>query len=91
MITSLIYEANRVYRLFCQRNPYFAKSGRVSIIAHSLGSALATDILSNQPTFVKPLNEMSLMEQRTTKKFVFDVSKVFFVGSPVGFFFHMHR
>ncbi|KAH8916589.1 hypothetical protein BT69DRAFT_1355545 [Atractiella rhizophila] len=91
MIKALVKDANRVYRLFCQRNPYFVQKGRVSIIAHSLGSALATDILSIQPTWVPQLDKMTEQELRTEKTFVFNVHNLFFLGSPVGFFFHMHR
>ncbi|GAA6052976.1 hypothetical protein JCM3770_001158 [Rhodotorula araucariae] len=53
MIRSVVKEANRIYRLFVRRNPAFEKrGGKVSIIAHSLGSCLAADILSTQPTRV---------------------------------------
>ena len=39
-------ESNRVYQLFVQRNPKF--NGRVNMIGHSLGSAIAFDILCRQ-------------------------------------------
>ena len=39
-------ECNRVYDLFVQRNPTF--NGKVSLIGHSLGSAILFDILSRQ-------------------------------------------
>ncbi|GAA5875342.1 hypothetical protein JCM8547_003209 [Rhodosporidiobolus lusitaniae] len=54
MLRSVVREANRIYHLFKRRNPSF--SGKVSIIAHSLGSCLVADILSSQPTFVKVLS-----------------------------------
>ena len=76
-------DANRIYRLFCARNPAFVKHGRVSIIAHSLGSTLCTDILSTQPTFVKPLTEMTPEERRSETQFVFDTRVLILVGSPV--------
>lgn len=76
-------EANRIYRLFCARNPGFATRGRVSIIAHSLGSALASDILSSQPTFVKPLSEMTREEKFPDSTFVFNTRLLILVGSPV--------
>lgn len=41
MVKVVVQEANRIYRLFCQRNPGF--SGKVSIIAHSLGGPIAVD------------------------------------------------
>ncbi|KAI9834182.1 MAG: hypothetical protein M1826_005293 [Phylliscum demangeonii] len=50
MIEAVVRDANRVYRLWCQNNPGFADTGRVHLIAHSLGSVMALDILSRQPT-----------------------------------------
>lgn len=54
MISACIQEANRIYRLWCHNNPGFAEYGRVHLIAHSLGSVMAIDILSQQPTYVDP-------------------------------------
>lgn len=85
MTTAVVRDANRVYRLFCQRNPYFALRGRVSIIAHSLGSALVSDVLSTQPTRVKKLSEMTPAERGNEKDFLFDTRLLFLVGSPVSF------
>ena len=84
-------EANRIYRLYCARNPSFATKGRVSIIAHSLGSALAADILSNQPTHVKPLTSMSRDERFSETHFVFDTRTLILVGSPLAFFMHLGK
>lgn len=39
-------ECNRIYKLFKERNPSF--SGRVSLVGHSLGSAIFFDILCRQ-------------------------------------------
>jgi hypothetical protein len=39
-------ECNRIYKLFKERNPSF--SGRVSLVGHSLGSAVLFDILCRQ-------------------------------------------
>lgn len=40
-------EINRLYDAFCKRNPSFTeKNGKVSIVAHSLGSVITYDILS---------------------------------------------
>lgn len=38
MVAAVIREANRVYQLWCRNNPGFAETGRVHLIAHSLGS-----------------------------------------------------
>ncbi|KAJ0125526.1 DDHD domain-containing protein [Diaporthe amygdali] len=40
MISALVTEANRVYRLWCRNNPDFSRNGRVHLIAHSLGSVM---------------------------------------------------
>lgn len=41
-------ELNRLYALYCQRNPDF--SGPVSLGGHSLGSVILFDLLSHQKT-----------------------------------------
>ena len=90
MIDSVIAELNRTYRLFCRRNPDFEKKGgRVSIIGHSLGSALSADILSIQPTRVPPLYELGSEEKKENKHLHFNVKNLFLIGSPVGFFFYL--
>ncbi|KAK6183516.1 hypothetical protein SNE40_010986 [Patella caerulea] len=44
---SLQSELNRLYKMFCSRHPYFeANRGKVSIIAHSLGSVITYDIIT---------------------------------------------
>ncbi|SGZ01215.1 BQ5605_C033g11133 [Microbotryum silenes-dioicae] len=84
MLKAVVKEANRIYRLFCMRNPGFAaRGGKISIIGHSLGSALCADILSTQPTYVKPLSEMSNAEKYSESQFVFDTRLFILVGSPV--------
>uniref|UniRef100_A0A8B9KZP5 DDHD domain containing 1a n=1 Tax=Astyanax mexicanus TaxID=7994 RepID=A0A8B9KZP5_ASTMX len=43
----LTQELNRLYALFCSRNPEFEeKGGKVSIISHSLGCVIAYDIMT---------------------------------------------
>ncbi len=93
MIDSVISELNRTYRLFCRRNPDFEKrGGRVSIIGHSLGSALSADILSAQPSKVPPLSEVEPTDHDALRRndcLHFNVKNLFFIGSPVAFFFHL--
>ncbi|KHN97840.1 DDHD domain protein [Metarhizium album ARSEF 1941] len=84
MISALVFEANRVYRLWCRNNPGFADRGRVHIIAHSLGSVMAVDILSRQPTEV-PRLDLKRTEPET-QFFEFDTTNLFLLGSPAGFF-----
>lgn len=53
MIDAVVREANRVYGLWKMYNPgWEEKGGRVHLIAHSLGSAIALDVLSRQPTYI---------------------------------------
>ncbi|PNY29452.1 phospholipase [Tolypocladium capitatum] len=89
MIKALVSEANRVYRLWCRNNPGFAGKGRVHLIAHSLGSAMALDILSRQPTSV-PRLDLSNPEQ-DIDFFEFDTRNLFLLGSPAGFFLLLER
>ncbi|KAL3963716.1 hypothetical protein ACCO45_000720 [Purpureocillium lilacinum] len=66
MIKALVSEANRVYRLWCRNNPGFAEKGRVHLIAHSLGSAMALDVLSRQPTKAPSLTCLGLSQSPTS-------------------------
>ena len=84
MIQAVICEANRVYRLWCRNNPEFQKEGRVHIIAHSLGSAMAVEVLSKQPTSVQKIDIYS--KKTNTKCLDFNTTNLFCVGSPAGFF-----
>lgn len=88
MTEACVKEANRIYRLWCANNPGFHSHGRVHLIAHSLGSVMAYDILSKQPTHVDRNlgNPSVLTSDLPTSHFIFDVSSLFTVGSPVGFF-----
>lgn len=88
MVDAVVREANRIYHLWCVNNPGFAEHGRVHLIAHSLGSVMAVDILSSQPTRVelpKPVHKLSLTDLPTTY-FAFNVHNLFLAGSPTGFF-----
>lgn len=89
MIKALVSEANRVYRLWCRNNVGFAENGRVHLIGHSLGSAMALEILSRQPTIV-PKIDLSRTEVETGF-FEFDTTNLFLAGSPAGFFLLLER
>ncbi|KAL7894055.1 DDHD domain-containing protein [Trichoderma sp. SZMC 28014] len=89
MIASLVKEANRVYRLWCHNNPGFAENGRVHLVAHSLGSVMAVEVLSRQPTDLPPLDLVRLEPE--TKYFEFDTRNLFLMGSPTGFFLLLER
>ncbi|KAH9810776.1 phosphatidic acid-preferring phospholipase A1, contains DDHD domain, partial [Teratosphaeria destructans] len=94
MIAAVIREANRVYKLWCQNNPGFAQHGRVHIIGHSLGSVMAIDILSHQPTTIpehlRDPTQVHLPDETITH-FLFNTSNLFLAGSPAGFFLLLRR
>ena len=87
-------ECNRVYKLFKERNPSF--SGRVSLIGHSLGSAILFDILCRQkatPTgngfkLKHPSKARSRADtyQRLTLDLDFECENFFCLGSPIALF-----
>ena len=85
MIEAVVREANRIYRLWCQNNPGFYKNGKVHLIAHSLGSVMALDILSKQPTTLAAELDLKSTPLRTDM-LEFDTKSLFFCGSPAGFF-----
>ena len=90
MVAAVIREANRVYRLWCRNNPAFHDYGRVHLIAHSLGSAMAMDILSDQPTTVP--KHIDLQSNRINDQmFEFDTKSLFCCGSPSGFFLLLNK
>lgn len=89
MISALVSEANRVYRLWCRNNPGFSENGRVHLIGHSLGSAMACEVLSRQPNRVHPLDLHRLEPE--TQIFEFDTTNLFLVGSPAAFFLLLER
>jgi hypothetical protein len=92
-------ECNRVHRLFVQRNPQF--HGKVSLVGHSLGSAVMFDLLCKQkdkPTNlglhpnksnVRRLHSTRQQEQRMEARELpldFDVEDFYCLGSPIGLF-----
>lgn len=107
MIRAVVKEANRVWRLWCANNPGFEKRGRVHIIAHSLGTAIAMDILSQQPTALERewdgltvgkggkggigWGRSGGKDSDMEDQFDFDTKSVFFVGSPAGFFLLLNK
>lgn len=47
LVKGLQQELNRLYSLFCSRNPEFEeKGGKVSIVSHSLGCVITYDIMT---------------------------------------------
>ncbi|KIW81872.1 hypothetical protein Z517_04898 [Fonsecaea pedrosoi CBS 271.37] len=90
MTSAVIREANRVYRLWCRNNPGFEDYGRVHLVAHSLGSVMAMEILSQQPTRLG--KDIKFDPKRPSEKmFEFDTTNIFSCGSPSGFFLLLHN
>ena len=89
MIEAVVKEANRVYRLWCKNNPGFEENGRIHLVAHSLGSVMALDILSKQPTKLPKLDLTG--GQPSNEMFEFDTKSLFFCGSPAGFFLLLNK
>lgn len=80
----VVAELNRIYRLFKERNPSF--KGRVSLVGHSLGSAIMFDILCLQrdPTKARSGKQRRLTEEGL--KLDFEVEDFYALGSPIGLF-----
>ncbi|WWC73239.1 uncharacterized protein I206_107205 [Kwoniella pini CBS 10737] len=92
MIEAVCQQANKLYRLWIARNPEFENGGRVHIIGHSLGSALAAQILSNQPTKMPGISQLPKQVITQTKdRFLFNTSNLFLCGSPLGIFLHLEQ
>lgn len=89
MVRAVVREANRIYRLWCKNNAGFQENGRVHLVAHSLGSVMAVDILSQQPTNVPHFDLSSTPLHADI--FEFDTRHLFLCGSPVGFFLLLNK
>ncbi|NWX20528.1 DDHD1 Phospholipase, partial [Aegotheles bennettii] len=62
LVKGLQQELNRLYTLFCSRNPEFEeKGGKVSIVSHSLGCVITYDIMTGW-------NPVTLYEQLLQKE-----------------------
>ena len=87
-------ECNRVYDLFISRNPNFR--GKISLLGHSLGSAILFDILCTQPDDQSGSHSISSPKRhsRPRKESVnqvglglrFDVEDFYCLGSPLGLY-----
>ncbi|KAL9053408.1 MAG: hypothetical protein Q9162_004778 [Coniocarpon cinnabarinum] len=82
----VVGECNRILNLFKHRNPNF--KGRVSMIGHSLGSAIMFDILSDQAGDQQPFEQAVKPQPKPGKdlKLDFGVDSFFCIGSPIGLF-----
>lgn len=92
MTSAVVKEANRVYRLWCSNNPGFEVHGRVHLLAHSLGSVMAMDILSRQPTTIsRPVDLKMWGRSPNDRTFEFNTYSLFNCGSPAGFFLLLNK
>ncbi|KAJ4366279.1 hypothetical protein N0V83_007915 [Neocucurbitaria cava] len=83
----VVNELNRTYRLFKDRNPSF--KGKVSLVGHSLGSAIMFDILCIQKDAKSRSGSHSSKHRRSTEeglKLDFEVEDFYALGSPIGLF-----
>lgn len=89
----VLNECNRVYKLFVDRNPNF--DGKVSLLGHSLGSAIFFDILCRQTekdvTGAKYYHNRPDFQATDSKRgkglsFDFEVADFYALGSPIGLF-----
>ncbi|OCL13588.1 DDHD-domain-containing protein [Glonium stellatum] len=81
----VVEECNRIYRLFKERNPSF--NGKVSLVGHSLGSAIMFDILCRQED--ETAEKHRGKNRRATNdglKLDFEVEDFYALGSPIGLF-----
>ncbi|KAL9091470.1 MAG: hypothetical protein Q9165_004856 [Trypethelium subeluteriae] len=80
-------ECNRIYKLFKERNPGF--KGKVSLIGHSLGSAIMFDILCHQrdhQTHMRRQNSLRRRRDESGSQLDFDVEDFYSLGSPIALF-----
>ena len=83
-------ECNRVYKLFLQRNPQF--NGKVSLIGHSLGSAIMFDVLCRQKEAARGKRQVRRSGTDTKREHKgdlgldFEVQDFYCLGSPIGLF-----
>ncbi|KAK0919372.1 hypothetical protein LTR91_012759 [Friedmanniomyces endolithicus] len=78
----VLEESNRIHQLYIQRNPNF--NGKVSLIGHSLGSAVLFDILcrKDQQQHLSKAHDRDGHHQQLE----FEVEDFFALGSPIGLF-----
>jgi hypothetical protein len=79
----VLEECNRIYHLFMARNPSF--TGKISMIGHSLGSAIMFDILCEQGR-----KQARPRKDKHPMKLEFDVEDFYALGSPIGLFQMLH-
>lgn len=70
ILNSLSSELNRLYNLFCEKNPYFKlKYQKVSFVAHSLGTVIIYDILTSDNSCTQFSNTYGQLTNQEREKF----------------------
>lgn len=90
-------ECNRIHQLFVRRNPTF--NGKVSMIGHSLGSAILFDILCHQKEHSKHISNSTRQRRQRSRHnssvkqtnfqdlgLNFEVEDFYCLGSPLGLY-----
>ncbi|KAF2487170.1 DDHD domain-containing protein, partial [Neohortaea acidophila] len=78
----VLRECNRIYHLFMDRNPDF--KGKISLVGHSLGSAIMFDLLCQQQK--QPHQSRRQKKEHGQEGFHFEVEDFYALGSPIGLF-----
>ena len=88
---TVVSECNRVYKTFKERNPDF--KGKISLIGHSLGSAIMFDVLCQQKhdgstsrSRSSSVRKPSISKNAVTFQLDFDVEDYYCLGSPLGLY-----
>ncbi|KAG7844108.1 hypothetical protein KL941_004057 [Ogataea angusta] len=76
ILSSVVKYANAIYDKYVERHPQF--DGKISLLGHSLGSAICLDILCSQPDSPEDIDP--------EKHLKFPVENFFGLGSPNGVF-----
>lgn len=84
ILASVTKQANELYDKYLENHPNF--KGKVSLIGHSLGSAIFMDILSGQPDKIPTGKDFNPKEHLK-----FGVENFFTLGSPNGVFKFLRR
>jgi len=82
----VVEECNHTYNLFKQRSPGF--KGKISLVGHSLGSAIFFDIMCAQQDKKAARKISNAAHMKTDERFKldFDVEDFYALGSPIGLF-----
>ncbi|XP_062519329.1 uncharacterized protein LOC134194412 [Corticium candelabrum] len=87
VVNNALNTINKQYRRYVDNHPEFAIDGRVSLLAHSLGSVISYDILATQAwgSKTKWVGQTPSCEERL----LFPVENFFAIGSPLSLFLSM--